>query len=116
MIVDFGTLDFHSAPSSSPSYDSFALNLANLQVLSTTSRYSQTASAPFSSLIEPFALTFGIQSLKDKAQTQAPKLNISANLPRISFNITASVVRLIKRLEDKLRSKKEDRRGARRRR
>ncbi|GMI08306.1 hypothetical protein TrRE_jg5399, partial [Triparma retinervis] len=116
MIVDFGTLDFHSAPSSSPSYDSFALNLTNLQVLSTTSRYSSSSAAPFSSLIEPFALTFGIQSLKDRSQTYVPNLNISANLPLLSFNITASVVRLIKRLEDKWRSKKEDRRGARRRR
>ena len=115
MIIDFGTLEFNSMPAKDASYDSFALNLTNLQLLSTTARYDRATSAHFSPLIEPFSLSFDIGSLVNKSSADLPRFKVSAKLPLLSFNVTASVLRLIKRLEIKWEGRKETRRGTKRR-
>ena len=107
VIVDLGHLSFQSAPTSSSTYnqhhqyDNWNLLISNMQMLSTSITHKRKNKVPYSTIIEPFDLSLELNSALYLHPSEAPNLTrikINALLPRLSFNVTASVSRLLSRL------------------
>ena len=126
LAIDLGKLQFfnESSPKNackSGFDDQWRLLVSNIQVRSTTvaSYYSTTTSKDASvihsnptcprQLVEPFSLDFEISTKiasVDVDSRDQTRIQVSATLPRLAFNLTSSAMRLVLRLQEQWKNRK----------
>ena len=113
LFIDLGRLSFSNKPNLTvEDYDdAWALDIRDITVTKTDiSSYIDESEPTFDVIVEPFSLDFEIFSKVQRDETDIEAMEsstlIRATLPHLEFNLTASAVRLVRRLQKKWQERK----------
>ena len=119
LLIDLGHLAFsndsHKSTHFSSSADHWRLSVSQIQVQCTSvaslSKRLPTRKKAFQQVVEPFSLNFAISTRfhchdNDSLAIIQDRILVMATLPRLVFNLNASVVRLLKRLQSQWNDRK----------